>query len=202
MIITIRESKLALLSESQEEVTYYGFMTALQNFMRGLMKDPSGTEPDRVFTSHGISKQKLLSAIDRFNIMKCKNSLGEKIPDGESRKQAFFNVKYEPVGEDFDGASKRMYKALFPDGRLLEGSIMEAGATACGSVGAVSGPLNSGEGNGFEYDVPAFGVQRRGIYSPRKKKRTKNTSRRKFSGPALKRHNGKGGSISIPKHRV
>ena len=56
--------------------------------------------------------------------------------------------------------------------------------------GANSDAGLNGDGSGdpsMGVSYPAFGVQRRKIYSPK--------------DPTLKRHNGKGGSISIPKER-
>lgn len=193
MRIRITEDKLMLLKESQEEVTFYGFLTALQKFMR----DPFG-DPGDLFLSHGINRDKLLNGIEKVGLMSKKDSIDEREPEGQNKKQAFFTRSYTVSEEDFQKKAEKLYKSLFPDGRLLEGRLFEAGATACGSIGAVSGPLNSGEGNGYEYDVP-FGMQRRSIYSPRKKKkrRRKDVDMR----PALKRRDGKGGSISIPKRR-
>lgn len=194
MRIRITEDKLMLLRESQEEVTFYEFLTALQKSML----NPFG-DPDELFTSHGISKEKLLNSMEKFDLLSKKDSIDERTPEGQNKKQAFFTRSYKPT-EDvvFQQRAERLYRALFPEGRLLEGRLFEAGATSCGSVGAVSGPLNSGEGNGFEYDVP-FGMQRRSIYSPRKKKKRKRKD--VDMRPALRRGDGRGGSISIPKRR-
>lgn len=193
MRIRITEDKLMLLRESQEEVTFYGFLTALQKFMRS----PFG-DPDKLFLSHGINRDKLLNGIEKVGLMTKKDSIDERQPEGQEKKQAFFTRTYKPTEEDFQKKAEKLYKSLFPDGRLLEGKLFEAGATACGSIGAVSGPLNSGEGNGYEYDVP-FGMQRRSIYSPRKKKKRKRKD--VDMRPALRRGDGRGGSISIPKRR-
>ena len=59
------------------------------------------------------------------------------------------------------------------------------------------GGINPGAGT---YDVPFGSVQRRNVYSPKGKKSNKMT--KVNMAPALERHNGKGGSISIPKKRA
>lgn len=72
--------------------------------------------------------------------------------------------------------------------RILKECGMSDGAGGGGATNA-AGVMQGGGTNpeAGQYTVPAFGVQRRKIYSPK--------------DPTLKRHNGKGGSISIPKER-
>lgn len=58
---------------------------------------------------------------------------------------------------------------------------------AMGGDAATPGATSDSADRMGAYDVPFGGVQRRGIYTPRKK------------DPTLRRKDGKGGSISIPK---
>ena len=76
-------------------------------------------------------------------------------------------------------------KVLNEDGEALGSGGMCGGASA----GATS---DSADRQGA-YDVPFGGVQRKKIYSPKNKVDMK---------PAMKRHDGRGGSISIPKNKA
>ena len=82
--------------------------------------------------------------------------------------------------------------------RIVEdgGMVGGAGSAASNGSGFMNGANNAQTSSNAQYDVPAFGgkVQRRKKYSPK--------GNEVDIQPALERKNGKGGSISIPKHRV
>lgn len=189
MRIIINEKHIPLLKESNKEVTFYSFLTKIKKYLDDLELKPFHAEPDQLFVAHGISKKDLLKAIMDANLMSHSSKIEERMPEGGDKKEAYITKIYKKnLNTNFQEAMEKMYKRFFPDGRLLgEGHLFEAGATACGSVGAIGGPLNSGEGNGYEYDVP-LGVQKRSIYKPKK-------------DPTTRRHDGKNGSISIPKRK-
>lgn len=68
-----------------------------------------------------------------------------------------------------------------------DGGFVGGGAAANGS-GFMNGANNAQTSSNAQYDVPFNGVMRKKGYSPK--------------DPSLKRHDGKGGSISIPKNRA
>ena len=80
---------------------------------------------------------------------------------------------------------------------INEDGGMVGGATSAASNGSgfMNGANNAQTSSNAQYDVPAFGgkVQRRKKYSPK--------GNEVNIEPALARHNGKGGSISIPKRK-
>lgn len=82
--------------------------------------------------------------------------------------------------------------------RLLNEDGIEAGSAAANASGFANGANNSQSNATF--DVPFGGVQRKKGYSPKGDKGSKMTE--VDMSDALARHNGKGGSISIPKKRV
>ena len=83
--------------------------------------------------------------------------------------------------------------------------LEDIGGTSSFSVNSPAGSVSDPTGQQKNYiDVPFGKTQRRKIYSPKgdaKGDVTKQESNVDMS-PALKRKNGKGGSISIPKSRV
>ena len=74
------------------------------------------------------------------------------------------------------------------------------GGAAANASGFMNGANNAQTSSNAQFDVPFGGVQRRGIYSPKSKKSNKMTE--VDMSDALKRHDGKGGSISIPKNHA
>ena len=85
-------------------------------------------------------------------------------------------------------------KTLF--NKLNEDGGMVGGAAANGS-GFMNGANNAQTSSNAQFDVPFGSVQRRKGYSPKGKNSSKMTE--VDMTDALKRHDGKGGSISIPK---
>lgn len=75
-----------------------------------------------------------------------------------------------------------------------DGSGVVGGAAANGS-GFMNGANNSQTSSNAQFDVPFGGGVQRQKHNLGKKNKD-------FFGDTTKRHNGKGGSISIPKNRV
>ena len=82
--------------------------------------------------------------------------------------------------------------------KVLKEDGITAGSAAANAAGTPNGATNALSNQTF--DVPFGGVQRRKGYSPKGKNSSKMTE--VDMEPALARHDGKGGSISIPKKRV
>ena len=82
--------------------------------------------------------------------------------------------------------------------RLLKEDGITAGSAAANAGGFANGANNSQ--SNVTFDVPSGSVQRRKTYSPKGDNESKMTE--VDMSDAMARHNGKGGSISIPKKRV
>lgn len=79
--------------------------------------------------------------------------------------------------------------------------INEDGATSCGMCcGATAGATSDSADRQGAFDVPFGGVQRRKTYSP-KSDTVSNGMTNVDMSDTLKRHDGKEGSISIPKKK-
>lgn len=79
-----------------------------------------------------------------------------------------------------------------------EGGIV--GGAAANASGTMNGASNAQISSNGQFDVPFGGVQRRKGYSPKGGKSSKMAE--VDMSPAMKRHDGKGGSISIPKNHA
>jgi hypothetical protein len=84
-------------------------------------------------------------------------------------------------------------KILNEDGGMV-------GGAAANASGFMNGANNAQTSSNAQFDVPFGSVQRRKVYSPKGDKEGKMTE--VDMTDAMKRHDGKGGSISIPKKRV
>lgn len=125
----------------------------------------------------------------------------------ERQIEEYWAEKNRRLREKFPGKSEEWYEAMID--MFNENTIKEevgGGAPSCASVmqtGSGNAPLGSNPESG-QYTVPFGKVQRRKIYQPKDNSAggdvTKQTSNVDMS-PAMSRKDGKGGSISIPKHR-
>jgi hypothetical protein len=91
---------------------------------------------------------------------------------------------------------------------IIENAVMKilkedggmVGGAAANASGFMNGANNAQTSSNAQFDVPFGSVQRRKGYSPKGNKSSK--MKEVDMNPALKRKDGKGGSISIPKERV
>jgi hypothetical protein len=84
--------------------------------------------------------------------------------------------------------------------RILKEDGGMVGGAAANASGFMNGANNAQTSSNAQFDVPFGGVQRRKVYSPKGKNSSKMTE--VDMAPAMERHDGKGGSISIPKNHA
>ena len=186
--IFLNESQLITLKEAKGEVTFYGFTTKVKDFMKQLLKDPFDETFDPFFGEHGIEREKLLNTLLNRNILIKSTDIDER--DTDKGKKSMMIVKYKVPSENFDRKMKRLYTELFEckdnDSIMLDecdaGGAMGGAGGAVGGIGDVSagGATNAAGVGNYQYDVPFGGMMRRDFFAP-----------------ALKRKDGRGGSISV-----
>ena len=121
-----------------------------------------------------------------------------------------WEMRNRRLRQKYPGKSEEWYEAMidtFYENKKAKAAIEEdMGAAGGGGATNAAGVMQGGGTNpeAGQYTVPFGNVQRRKIYQPKDKAAkgdvTKQSSNVDMS-PALKRKNGKGGSISIPKSR-
>ena len=84
--------------------------------------------------------------------------------------------------------------------RILKEDGGMVGGAAANASGFTNGANNAQTSSNAQFDVPFGSVQRRKGYSPKGDNTSKMTE--VDMTDALKRHDGKGGSISIPKKKA
>lgn len=186
--IILNENQLLTLKESKGEVTFYGFTTKVKDFMKQLLKDPFSEDFDPFFVEHGIEKDKLLNTLLNRGILIKTTDIDER--DTNDGKKSMMIVKYKVPSENFDRKMKRLFTELFECKGNYHTILDECDAGGAmggvgGAIGAIGGASEGGatnaEGVGnYQYDVPFGGMMRRDFFAP-----------------ALKRKDGRGGSISV-----
>jgi hypothetical protein len=169
------------LKESEKEVTFYQFFTEIKNFLKELLVDPHNATTDGFFKSHGIRKGELIKKLqDRDIIQK-----DEKIDEVDG--QSMYTVSYKIPKQGFEKKVHRLYSKMFEGqtNSTTETELNEDGEgamTGGGMGGAFDGATNANISAASMYDAPVNAGKpiRRDIYAP-----------------AMKRKDGKGGSISI-----
>lgn len=118
-----------------------------------------------------------------------------------------WEMKNRRLRQKYPGKSQEWYDAMidtFYEGKTPIRSINEdggmVGGAAANASGFMNGANNAQTSSNAQFDVPFGSVQRRKGYSPKGNKSSK--MKEVDMNPALKRKDGKGGSISIPKERV
>ena len=133
-------------------MTQFKFKANIKKFLAALLEDPTGAEPDMIFTQNGLDKNKLIKALVDNKVITKKMTIDDHDAEGNPHTAKMI-VKYSVPKERFNERLDVLYDVLFPD---VEGKINEETneATGCSSVGG--GGVFGGEGESYEYDYPAF----------------------------------------------
>ncbi len=116
MKIYLKEDKLFLIKESEEEVTFYKFFTEVKNFLQDLLDDPINAKPSGFFKSHGISKSVLLNKMLDRDIVAKKENIDEPT-DADGKIKSMHYLQYRVPKKNFEQKIKRLYSYFFENGK-------------------------------------------------------------------------------------
>lgn len=195
-VVILDEGMVNELCEDMK-MTEYKFNSNIKQFLHDLLIDPVNAQVPYVFQLHGYNRSRLLMNLKREGIVIKNERISDKDENGEP-KTATMMVKYSVPKKNFDRKLKRLFIKMFErnlpqrqtevneDG---EGGAM-GGATSCDSSG--------------QFVQPVFPMQRRKTYSEvTEDTTTSSVGDYQYDVPfngddeTLKRHNGKGGSVSV-----
>ena len=154
-------SKVVIITEEMKRemddllaMTQFKFKANIRKFLAALLEDPTGAEPDAIFTHNGLDKNKLIKALVDNKVMTKKMTIDDHDENGNPHTARMI-VKYSVPKERFNERLDALYDVLFPN---VDAKINEdgGGATSCSGV----------DGNGFgsgEFTVPAFGKVIKGM---------------------------------------
>ena len=215
--VYINESQVPTLLEASGEVTFYKFFTKTKNFLNKLLDNPFTAYVDDLLKNHGVTKEELLDRMLERGIIKKKEKIDEPYDSG-GKKVSMHTLQYKIPKKGFEDKMHRLYDFMLTlmgnkmmgktiyiteDGlNLMLGTAYLNEEEGIGGAGATNtAGINVGGAIGQQknhIDVP-FGVQRRDIYKPKSRKTKKNEV---DMSDSLRRHDGKCGSVSIPKHKA
>lgn len=186
--IYITESQLQIIREFEnKEVLHKDFEDNLRTYLEELKKNPCKPKYNDFFQKNDIPEKELLGKMIDLGLISRKDKISEPV-GGDGKKQSMHTRSYKFFGENFDEKIDKLYKTFFDNGeRIIKecdcGGAMGGGACA-GDVTAAGGSTTTDSTGNYTYDVPVFGIQRRGIGVDRSKKKKK-------KDPSLTRPKGK-----------
>ena len=189
--IIVDESVLKLLKE-ELEMTEYKFKSMIKSFLSKLLSDPVNAKPNNLLSNYGYSRNKLLKLLVKDNIIEKEEKISDKDENGNLKKPSM-KVKYKVPKNNFDKKLNRLYIKLF-EKNLPKNKMNEDGE---GDIAGATSSYSSGQ-----FIQPSFPIQRR---NTSKIDETDTNSVGDYTyddspfndKEAMKRKNGKFGSISI-----
>lgn len=110
--IIISESQARMLKENiqmiNEEVTFHAFMSHVKDYLKQLLTNPIGAQPDAFLKSNGLGGEKLLSKLIDKDIIIKKSKI---VSEGKDR----FEISYKLPRNNFERKMRRLYAELFDD---------------------------------------------------------------------------------------
>lgn len=186
--IYITESQLDVIREFEnKKVLNDDFEKKVRAYMEQLRTNPCHPKYDEFFKDHNIPEKELQNKMIDLGLIKMVDKIDEpKNANGE--KQSMHSRKFIFSGANFDDNIEKLYDSFFNNGerKLNEcdcGGVMGGGACA-GDTTAPGGATTTDSTGNYQYTVPVFGIQRRGIGVDRSKKKKK-------KDPSLSRPKGK-----------
>lgn len=111
--IILNESQVSDINDALA-MTQFKFKSNIKKFLASLLEDPVGTEPDIIFTSHGLDKNKLIRHLVDNKVITKKMTINDHDQDGNPHT-AKMVVKYTVPKERFNDKLDALYDVLFPD---------------------------------------------------------------------------------------
>jgi len=102
-------------------MTQFKFKANIKKFLAALLEDPTGAEPDMIFTQNGLDKNKLIKALVDNKVITKKMTIDDHDAEGNPHTAKMI-VKYSVPKERFNEKLDALYDILFPD---VEGKINE-----------------------------------------------------------------------------
>ena len=95
-------------------MTQFKFKANIKKFLAALLEDPTGAEPDMIFTQNGLDKNKLIKALVDNRVITKKMTIDDHDADGKPHTAKMI-VKYSVPKERFNEKLDALYDILFPD---------------------------------------------------------------------------------------
>lgn len=113
-VVHINESKLRMLVESNEYLSFDEFFEETKKFLEGILKDPIGTEPSEVLKSHGLTNGKFRNILCNKNLLSKKERIDEPYDEETKEKTSRYYATYTLKElETVKDKLRKLYDELF-----------------------------------------------------------------------------------------
>lgn len=149
-------------------MTQFKFKANIKKFLAALLEDPTGAEPDMIFTQNGLDKNKLIKALVDNKVITKKMTIDDHDENGNPHTAKMI-VKYSVPKERFNEKLDALYDVLFPNAeakineeydpyqdalRIAKASPLTMGVVS----GGVNARLSPDYGMGKFFDDAAKGI--------------------------------------------
>ena len=169
-----RPKEISVVNESlfdNDELTRYGFISHMEDFIKQLLKDPMKAKTDEYLAKHGIDSPKAVKMLIMKSDPNDENSAilirKERIEDGGydedgKRLKDKFHIKYTLPRKDYDKKMKKLYINLFENYRCDNPMLNEedAGSAMGVAMGSTTTFGDTGDNGSGQFITP---------FRPRKK---------------------------------
>lgn len=190
--IYINEASFRLLDLNSKRVSFLEFFTNLKKFIVELLTRPTKARPSSRLAQMGYDRESLIQELLDRDIITRKEKFDEVYNQDTRRKESVYRVSFKVPRVGFKDKVREMYNDIDGGEPINEEGGIGGGATSCSPAG--------GDSVG-QYTTPAFtDVMSRNVYDPKPSNKKKKTDVNGVDvSSATKRHDGKYGSISVPK---
>jgi hypothetical protein len=109
-LVYIKESKVDVLRESEEELTFWRFFVEVKKFITELLTDPIHARPSVVLVSHGLDNDTLRKKLqDEAVIVKSEN-IDEPHDEITGKIESRYYLSYKVPKKDFKKKLRRLYQ--------------------------------------------------------------------------------------------
>lgn len=118
-LVYIKESKIDVLRESEEELTFLRFFVEVKKFITELLTDPIHARPSVTLVSHGLNNDVLRRKLQDEMIIIKKENIDEPHNEVTGDRESRYYLSYKVPKKDFKKKLRRLYQ------KTIESNINE-----------------------------------------------------------------------------
>ena len=108
--IYIKESKVGILKESEEELTFLRFFVEVKKFITDLLTDPIHARPSLTLVSNGLDNDTLRRKLQDEMVIVKKENINEPHNEVTGEIESRYYLSYKVPKKDFKKKLRRLYQ--------------------------------------------------------------------------------------------
>jgi hypothetical protein len=118
-LVYIKESKINVLRESEEELTFWRFFVEVKKFITDLLNDPIHARPSVVLVSNGLDNDTLRKKLQDESVIVKSEDIREPHDETTGKIESRYYLSYKVPKKDFKKKLRRLYR------KTIESSVNE-----------------------------------------------------------------------------